>query len=98
MAKVVYSQESLEDFDRIVAFYGVDDPGIAKEMVDRIQEVVVSLAYHPYLGRPAEEGMRELVISRGKTGFVALYEYFEPEDLILVLGIRHQREEGYRER
>jgi plasmid stabilization system protein ParE len=98
LAKVVYSEESLEDFDRIVAFYGADDPGIAREMVDRIQEVMDTLVYHPYLGRPAEEGMRELVISRGKTGFVALYQYSEPEDLIVVLGIRHQREEGYPER
>lgn len=97
MAKVVYSPESLADLDRIVAFYAVKDSALAAEMVGRIQEVVEALVYHPYLGRPAEEGMRELVISRGKTGFVALYGYSEPDDVIVILGIRHQREEGYPE-
>jgi plasmid stabilization system protein ParE len=97
LAEVVYTPASFEDFERILEFYAAGDPAVGAEMVERIQ-VIDTLIYHPYLGRPAEDGMRELVISRGKTGFVALYQYAEPEDLILVLAIRHQREEGYPER
>ena len=41
--------------------------------------------------------MRELVISRGKTGYVALYRYLSGQDVILVLAVRHQRELGYPE-
>jgi plasmid stabilization system protein ParE len=39
--------------------------------------------------------LRELVISRGRTGYVALYSFEEDQDAVLVLAIRHQREAGY---
>ncbi len=64
-------------------------------MVDLIAEAVHILANHPFIGRPAENGLRELVISRGRSGYVALYSYEEPDDTVLVLAIRHQREAGY---
>jgi plasmid stabilization system protein ParE len=38
--------------------------------------------------------LRELVISRGKSGYVALYSYERNSDTILILTIRHQREVG----
>jgi plasmid stabilization system protein ParE len=98
LVKVVYTKESPEDFDRIFAFHAAEDSATGVEMVDRITEVIERLADHPYLGRPAEEGTRELVISKGKTGFIALYDYIEGEDAIVILAIRHQLEEGYPER
>jgi hypothetical protein len=39
--------------------------------------------------------LRELVISRGRSGYVALYDYDVMTDTALVLAIRHQREGGY---
>jgi plasmid stabilization system protein ParE len=39
--------------------------------------------------------LRELVISRGRTGYVALYSFEEDRDAVLILAIRHQREAGY---
>jgi hypothetical protein len=39
-----------------------------------------------------------LVISHGKTGNIALYEYSPIEKLVRVVAIRHQREVGYRSR
>ena len=53
------------------------------------------LGNHPLVGRPAERGMRELVISRGRSGSIALYGYEEAEDRLLVAAIRDQREAGY---
>lgn len=41
--------------------------------------------------------MRELIISEGKTGYIALYAYEQFHDIILVLAIRHQREAGYQQ-
>ncbi|HUX25319.1 MAG TPA: type II toxin-antitoxin system RelE/ParE family toxin, partial [Burkholderiales bacterium] len=38
---------------------------------------------------------RELVIARGRTGYVALYDWLEPIDAVVVLALRHQREAGY---
>jgi len=49
---------------------------------------------HPLVGRPAELGYRELLISRGRTGYVALYKYDVENDAAIILAIRHQRESG----
>jgi plasmid stabilization system protein ParE len=53
------------------------------------------LEQHPEIGRLVQHNFRELIISRGKTGYVALYEYDKDSDVVLVLAIRHQREAGY---
>ncbi len=39
--------------------------------------------------------MRELLISYGECGYVVLYSYEQPQDVVLVLAMRHQREIGY---
>jgi len=53
------------------------------------------LENHPLVGRPAEHEMRELVVSRGRTGYLALYSYDEAHDTVLVLAIRRQRAAGF---
>jgi hypothetical protein len=37
--------------------------------VELIEEAVTLLRRHPLIGRPVEQALRELVISRGKTGY-----------------------------
>jgi len=49
------------------------------------------------MGQPVDGGLRQLVISRGRTGYVALYRYREDIDQAVVLAIRHQREAGFGE-
>ena len=39
--------------------------------------------------------IRELVISYGATGYIALYRFLVPQDEIRILAIRHQREIGF---
>lgn len=95
MALIVYSDHALRDFERIVDFLATDNPPLAATMVATIGEAVSVLARHPLIGRPAEHGLYELVISRGRTGYVALYRYLETVDVVLVLALRHQREAGY---
>ena len=48
-----------------------------------------------FIGRQLDGELHELVLSRGKTGFVALHSFEETDDVLLVLAIRHQREAGY---
>jgi len=67
----------------------------APDVVRLIAEAVDVLANHPLMGRPVEQGLRELVISQGKSGHVALYSYEREADVVLLLAIRHQREAGY---
>jgi plasmid stabilization system protein ParE len=95
LAQIGFSQRGFEDFERIFDFYAPDDPALARAQVQAIQEAVTILARHPLIGRLVKHGFRELVISRGKTGFIALYRFAPRLDLVTVLRIRHQRELGY---
>lgn len=97
MAQVVYAADARADLGRLYEFLTVSDPGGAAAAVLLIDDALAVLARHPLIGRPAEEGKRELVISRGRSGYVALYEYVADEDIVLVLALRHQREAGYAE-
>ena len=52
------------------------------------------LEKHPLIGRVVEKGYRELVISRGRSGYLALYRYDAETDRAIIHAIRHQREQG----
>lgn len=95
MATLSYSERALADLERLTDFLVETDPAAAGETVDLIAEAVGLLIRHPLIGRPVESGLRELVISRGRTGYVALYSVEDDQDAVLVLAIRHQREAGY---
>lgn len=93
MAKISYARQALTDLERISDF--LSENGLdALETLDLIDEAVTVLDRHPFIGRQVETGLRELVISQGKTGYVALYAYELEHDAVLVLAIRHQREAG----
>lgn len=95
MAQLGYSHAALQDLGRLTDFLLENDPLAAAETVDLIEEAVAVLRRHPQMGRPIESDLRELVISRGKTGYIALYSFNADQDAVLVLTIRHQREAGY---
>ena len=95
MAQVIYSRQSLSDLDRLTDFLLETDSAAALETIELISEAIQILGNHPLVGRAAELDMRELVISRGRTGYLALYSYEEEHDTVLVLAIRHQREAGF---
>lgn len=95
MAKLIYSERALADLERLADFLVAGDPSAAAATLELIDEAITLLKRHPLLGRPVEHGMRELVISRGRTGYIALYSLEEEQDAILILAIRHQREAGY---
>ena len=96
MAQVKYAARAWRDIDRIYEFYAAQDPELAARVISLVTDAVEVLAEHPLIGRYAEQGLRELVISNGRTGFVALYRYREDHELIRILAIRHQRESGLR--
>jgi plasmid stabilization system protein ParE len=95
MARLIYSSRSFNDLDRLTDFLIDTDPVAASETVELIAEAVTILKRHPLIGRPVEDNIRELVISRGKTGYIALYSYEAEYDTVLILAIRHQRESGF---
>ena len=95
MAKLVYVEQALLDLERLCDFLVETEPAAAAETIHLITEAVMVLERHPYIGRMLDEDLRELIISRGKSGYVALYSFEEVEDTILILAVRHQREAGY---
>ena len=95
MAEVALQDGALADLERIADFLAAQDPARGSDTVDLITDALRVLARHPLIGRPVEQGLRELVISRGRSGYVALYRYLEARDLVRVRAVRHQRELGY---
>lgn len=95
MAQLIYSRRALSDFERLTNFLLDTEPAAALATVELISEAVGILANHPLVGRPAEDNLRELVISRGRSGYLALYSYEQAQDTVLILAVRHQREAGY---
>jgi addiction module RelE/StbE family toxin len=95
LARLIYARRAFADLDRLARF--VEDQGeqAIQVVIDRISEAVEVLERHPEIGRLAEHGLRELVISRGKTGYIALYDFYVEDDLVVILAVRAQREAGY---
>ena len=95
MARLTFSDRALDDLERLSSFLAERDRKVAIETVELITEAVGVLARHPLIGRKVEEGLRELVISRGASGYVMLYRFTQTQDVVRILAIRHQRELGY---
>lgn len=95
MALLTYSAAAIADLEDLTAFLAELDPLTAELTFSLIDEAVTILKRHPLIGRPVESDLRELIISRGKTGYIALYSYEAADDAVLILTIRHQREAGY---
>ncbi len=94
MTAVVYTRQALDDLDRLEDFLLEVDAPAASQTIPLIISAVETLRQHPNIGRRSGSQLRELVISRGKTGYIALYRYNEIRDVVIVLAIRHQREVG----
>ena len=83
------------DLERLTDFLLKTDPKAAQATAVLIFEALEILTQHPEIGRKVHFGQRELVISRGRTGYLALYRFLPHIDRIVVLALRHQRESGY---
>ena len=97
MAQVVYSAAALEDFERIIEFLLEASPGALGDAVAQIRDAITILERHLSVGRRVDRLRRELVITCGTSGYLALYRYDPGRNVVRILGIRHQREAGYRD-
>jgi plasmid stabilization system protein ParE len=95
LARLVYSENALRNIERAFEFLAQHDPNIPMEAGNAIRDGIETLRHHPFIGRRIEDEIRELVISFGRTGYVALYRYVAAQDAARILAIRHQREIGY---
>lgn len=95
MATVRLSPVALADLERLAEFLRDSDPAAAAETIPLIFDSLKLLAGHPLVGRQVAPSRRELVMFRGRSGYVAQYAFLPESDEVIVLTIRHQREAGY---
>ncbi len=100
--RVLYSDAPREDLLRLFDFLldrcrTAEDFDAAQRAIDAIREAVErNLSRTPFVYRKAADSpfLRELLITFGGTGYVALYEIKDANEVI-VLAVRHQLEDDY---
>jgi plasmid stabilization system protein ParE len=92
LAAVKLLPSALEDLERLVELLRESDPFAASQTAPLIFQGLRVLADHPLIGRPIDVDRRELVIYRGRTGYLAQYSYRVASDEVLITAFRHQRE------
>lgn len=94
-----FTEEAQEDLLRLFDFMLQVDLDVALRAHQAIEDSFKLLEQFPFTCRKAANGahgprLRELVISFGATGYVALFE-IDNATTVTVLAIRHQREEDF---
>ena len=95
MARVIYAPNALANLEQAFAFLHREDPAAAEAAARAITSAVDTLGAHPLIGRLVQRELRELVISFGRTGYVALYRFVPARDEVRVLALRHHRDLDY---
>ena len=95
---VRFTAEAQQDIKRLYEFILERDDsgyGTAQRALNAIKTGIDSLNHNPFSCRKTNTPfLRELVISFGATGYVALFE-IEDNQTVTILAIRHQREDDY---
>lgn len=95
--RVRYTKSAREDLARLYSFLVERDLKAANQARKQIAKSMEVLREFPFTCRkamPENAFLRELVISFGSAGYVALFE-IENDETITVLAVRHQREDDY---
>ena len=92
MAQITYFGRALTDLELLDEFLMLEDPVAEIDTFRLMAEAVSLLQRHFLIGGPVDE-LRELAISRGRSGYLAPYSFEPAYNAILILAIRHQREE-----
>ncbi|HET7662099.1 MAG TPA: type II toxin-antitoxin system RelE/ParE family toxin [Rhodanobacteraceae bacterium] len=92
-----FTQAALEDVERLYRFLAEQDSQAADAAIHALEKAWELLSIFPLSARkadPANPFLRELLITFGSAGYVALFQ-IEDDTTITILAIRHQREDDY---
>lgn len=95
--RIRYTDEANDDLKRLYAFLLEQDIQAAEYALQSISSAIDLLKTFPFTCRKAQADspfLRELIISFGANGYVALFE-IEENNIVTILAVRHQREEDY---
>ena len=93
--QVRFASAAADDLQRLFEFLAEQDLDAAERARETIGQAINMLQNFPFSCRkaaPDNPFLRELIISFGKAGYVALFE-IENADTVTVLAVRHQRED-----
>jgi plasmid stabilization system protein ParE len=95
--RIVVTAGAARGLERCRHFLVTKNPRASIKAAEVIARQFMLLESSPEIGRPYRESanLRELVISFGDSGYVALYRYDPTNDVVFVLAFRHQGEAGY---
>lgn len=92
-----YTKAAKADLLRLYKFLVENDLDAARRALDAVRKSIYLLQDFPFTCRKASPDnpfLREMVISFGDGGYVALFE-IEADNIVTILAVRHQREEDY---
>lgn len=97
MPRVVVTEGAARGLERCRRFLSEKNPQAAIRAGQAIERQFTLLETEPAIGRPFDDHpeLRELIISFGDSGYVALYRHEIKADSVYVLAFRHQKEAGY---
>jgi len=97
MPRVIITENAALGLERCRRFLAEKDRSATIKAGRAIEKQFTQLETKPESGRPVENhtDLRELIISFGNTGYVALYHHSIDKDSVLILAFRHQKEVGY---
>ena len=97
MPRVIITENAALGLERCRRFLAEKDRSATIKAAQVIEKQFSRLETEPESGRPVENhlDLREVIISFGNTGYVALYHYSVTTDSVLILAFRHQKEIGY---
>lgn len=93
MPRLIYSRRALEDIARLREFLLPKDPVAAANAANAIRKTIALLKVQPLIGKPKDEGYREIESKFGKTGYMILYRLHN--QTIVITAIKHQKEADY---
>ena len=95
MTKIRLSEDAQTDLIRVRKFLGDVDNSDAKRAGQALTRHIGRLVQHPELVPATKDDVRILSIPFGKRGYSAAYIYEPESDLVIIFGIKHQREEFF---
>jgi plasmid stabilization system protein ParE len=98
--RVRFTQDAQADLERLYDFILQRDDGdfaLAERALDAIRHGIALLETSPFSCRKTAPGnafLRELIITFGSAGYVALFE-IDNANTVTMLAMRHQREDDF---
>lgn len=95
--QIRYTTAAREDLQRLFDFLVKYDTQVARRALEAISKATELLELFPFTCRKVEPNnsfLRELILSFGASGYVALFE-IEAANTVTILAFRHQLEDDY---